>query len=139
MEICLAEASYFPGIIVYLTHWFTEDERARAVSLFMSAIAMANIIMSPISGWLLTVNWLGLEGWRWIFIAEGLPALTWGFVALFTLPDWPREAKWLTESEKTWIERELERERASHPVEKTGKWQTGLIIPIAWLLAAVYS
>jgi Sugar phosphate permease len=74
----LAEASFFPGIIVYLTHWFLEDERSRAVGLFMSAIAVANIILSPISGLLLTVNWLGLEGWRWVLILEGVPAVLWG-------------------------------------------------------------
>lgn len=134
----LAEASFFPGIIVYLTHWFLEDERSRAVSLFMSAIAVANIILSPLSGWLLTVNWLGLEGWRWVLILEGLPSVFWGIAVLFLLPDWPRDAKWLSHEEAKWLEEELERERKSHPPERVSFWTTGLKIPEAWLLALVY-
>mgnify|MGYP001770642587 FL=1 len=134
----LAEASFFPGIIVYLTHWFLEDERSRAVSYFMSAIAVANVILSPISGLLLTVNWLGLEGWRWVLILEGIPAVLWGIVVLFLLPDWPREAKWLTPDEVKFIEDELRMERESHPPERVSSWTTGLIIPTAWLLALVY-
>jgi sugar phosphate permease len=134
----LAEASFFPGIIVYLTHWYLEDERSRAVGLFMSAIAVANIIISPISGLLLTVNWLGLEGWRWALILEGIPAVLWGFVVLFLLPDWPREAKWLTPEEKAWLEEELRKERESHPPERVVSWIAGLKIPEAWLLALIY-
>jgi Sugar phosphate permease len=134
----LAEASFFPGIIVYLTHWFLEDERSRAVGLFMSAIAVANIILSPISGLLLTVNWLGLEGWRWVLILEGLPAVLWGIAVLFLLPDWPREARWLSEEESRWLEDELRKERESHPPERVSSWLTGLKIPEAWLLAAIY-
>jgi MFS family permease len=134
----LAEASFFPGVIVYLTHWFLEDERSRAVSLFMSAIAVANIILSPISGLLLTVSWLGLEGWRWVLILEGLPSVVWGAVVLLSLPDWPREARWLSPEEKAWLEEELRRERESHPPEHVATWVTGLKMPQAWLLAAVY-
>ncbi|CCC81802.1 MFS transporter [Thermoproteus tenax] len=134
----LAEASFFPGIIVYLTHWFLEDERARAVSLFMSAIAVANVVTSPLSGWLLTVDWFGLEGWRWVFIVEGIPAVLWGLAVLYLMPDWPREAKWLREEEKRWLEAELARERASHPPERVTSWATGLKDPLAWALAAVY-
>lgn len=134
----LAEASFFPGIIVYLTHWFLEDERSRAVAYFMSAIAVANVILSPISGWLLTVNWLGLEGWRWVLIFEGIPAILWGLVVLFLLPDWPRDAKWLSLDEAKWLEEELRKERELHPPERISSWIVGLKTPIAWLLALVY-
>jgi len=133
----LAEASFFPGIIVYLTHWFLQRERARAVGVFMSALAVANIIQSPISGWLLTQNWLGLAGWRWVFTTEGIPAVLWGLVVLYLMPDWPREAKWLTPEEKAWLEGELAKERALHPPERID-WRAGFKYLGPWLLAAIY-
>ncbi|MEM3327095.1 MAG: MFS transporter, partial [Thermoproteus sp.] len=133
----LAEASFFPGIIVYLTHWFLQEERARAVGLFMSALAVANVVQSPLSGWLLTQNWLGLAGWRWVFIIEGIPAVLWGLVVLFAMPDRPREAGWLTQEEKAWLEAELTKEREAHPPERIN-WRAGLKHPGPWLLAAIY-
>ncbi|MEZ0319854.1 MAG: hypothetical protein ABWK05_07695 [Pyrobaculum sp.] len=81
----------------------------------MSALAVANVIQSPLSGWLLTQNWLGLAGWRWVFIVEGIPSVLWGLVVLFAMPDWPKEAGWLTQEEKTWLEAELARERVASP------------------------
>src|SRR2546425_2779962 len=108
-----AEAGFFPGIIVYLSHWFRYEDRAKAVALFMSAIPVSNILGSPISGLILSVHWFGLAGWRWVFILEGIPAVIFGFITLFYLTDWPREAKWLPEDERRWITEELERERAA--------------------------
>src|SRR5438105_5968699 len=78
-----AEAGFFPGIIVYLSHWFRQEDRAKAVALFMIALPITSIIASPISGWLLGVNWLGLSGWRWVFIIEGLPAIVFGIATIF--------------------------------------------------------
>src|ERR1041384_4614055 len=69
-----AEAGFFPGIIVYFSHWFRYEDRATAVALFRAAIPISNIIGSPVSGLLLDINWLGLAGWRWLFILEGTPA-----------------------------------------------------------------
>jgi sugar phosphate permease len=106
-----AEAGFFPGVIVYLSHWFRQRDRAKAVAMFMVAIPVANIFGSPVSGLILGVRWLGLDGWRWVFILEGVPALVFGVATVFYLTDWPRDAKWLDAEEREWITRELEREK----------------------------
>ena len=105
-----AEAGFFPGIIVYFSHWFRYEDRAKAVAMFMAAIPIANIVGSPASGLLLRVNWLGLAGWRWLFIIEGAPAIVFGVVTIFYLTDWPHQARWLEEDEREWITAELEKE-----------------------------
>jgi ACS family tartrate transporter-like MFS transporter len=105
-----AEAGFFPGIIVYFSHWFRYEDRAKAVGMFMTAIPIANIIGSPLSGVLLRVNWLGLAGWRWLFIIEGVPAIVLGFVTFFYLTDRPKDARWLPDDERDWITAELEKE-----------------------------
>lgn len=106
-----AEAGFFPGIVVYLSHWFRYEDRAKASALFMAAIPISNIVGSPISGLLLGVNWLQLAGWRWLFILEGLPAIILGVVTLFYLTDYPHQAKWLSGDEREWITSELEQEK----------------------------
>ena len=115
-----AEAGFFPGILVYLTHWFRHEDRARAGALFMSAIPIANVLGSPLAGWLLGVRWFGIPGWRWLFILEGIPAVLLGIMTLLYLTDWPRQAKWLPGDEQEWIDRELQREKAAKSA--TGSW-----------------
>ena len=107
----LAEAGFFPGIIVYLTHWFVYEDRAKAVAGFMAAIPLAFAVGSPISGLLLGLHWLGLRGWQWLFILEGAPALVFGVVTWFFLTDWPHQAKWLPADEREWVINQLESER----------------------------
>src|SRR6516162_7043968 len=104
----LAEAGFFPGIIVYLTHWFTYEDRAKAVAGFMAAIPLSFAVGSPISGLLLGFHWGGLRGWQWLFILEGLPALFFGVMTWFYLTDWPRQAKWLPADEQKWVINQLE-------------------------------
>jgi MFS transporter, ACS family, tartrate transporter len=106
-----AEAGFFPGIIVYLSHWFRSEDRAKAIALFMAATPISFIIGSPISGLLLGIHWLNIDGWRWLFILEGAPAILFGVVTVFFLTDWPRQAKWLAPDEREWIASELEREK----------------------------
>ncbi len=106
-----AEAGFFPAMIVYIGQWFRAADRGKAVALFMSAISLAMVIGGPVSGALLELNWLGLEGWRWLFILEGLPAVVLGIVVLFFLTDRPEDAKWLPAEEKAWLVAELQRER----------------------------
>ena len=106
-----AEAGFFPGIVIYLSHWFRYEDRAKAVAFFMAAIPIANIIGSPISGLILGIHWLGMAGWRWLFILEGIPAIVMGIVTLFYLTDWPHQAKWLPDDERNWITSELEKEK----------------------------
>lgn len=112
-----AEAGFFPGIVVYLSHWFRYEDRAKAMAMFMAAQPISNIIGSPVSGLLLGIHWLGIAGWRWLFILEGIPAVLFGIVTIFYLTDWPRQAHWLPEDERQWIADELEREKqARHSV-----------------------
>jgi D-galactonate transporter len=119
-----AEAGFFPGILVYLTHWFRHEDRARAGALFMSAIPISNVLGSPLAGWLLGVHWFGIPGWRWLFILEGIPAVLLGLTTVFFLTDWPREANWLPPDERDWIAGELQREKAAKSATKSWTvWQ----------------
>jgi len=106
-----AEAGFFPGIIVYLSHWFARADRAKATSNFMAAIPLSFVIGSPIAGWILGHTWFAIEGWRWVFVLEGLPAILLGAVAFFFLTDWPGEAAWLAAEHKEWIEQKLQQEK----------------------------
>jgi MFS family permease len=106
-----AEAGFFPGVIVYLSHWFSHEDRAKATSNFMSAIPLSFVIGSPIAGWILGHNWFAVEGWRWLFVMEGMPAILLGTVAFFFLTDWPGEAAWLAPGQKQWIEQKMHGEK----------------------------
>ncbi len=119
-----AEAGFFPGIIVYLTHWYRYEDRGKAVAMFMAAIPVANILGAPISGFLLRIHWYGLSGWRWLLLLEGAPALVCGVVTLFYLTDWPKDAKWLPADERDWLTGELEREKQTKKaVKPLSIWQ----------------
>ncbi|MEP7074194.1 MAG: MFS transporter [Acidobacteriota bacterium] len=115
----VAEAGFFPGIIVYLSHWFVQEDRAKAVAMFMIALPAAVIIGGPVSGLMLSVDWFGLAGWRWIFILEGFPAIALGIGTLLYLTDRPGDAKWLAADERAWITEKLAAEkRATESVQK---------------------
>jgi MFS transporter, ACS family, tartrate transporter len=141
-----AEAGFFPGIIVYFSHWFRYEDRAKAVALFMAAIPVANIIGSPVSGLLLGVNWLGLAGWRWLFIIEGAPAIIFGVVTIFYLTDWPHQARWLPDDERDWLTGELEREKRekqatrSYSVMQAFRHREVVLLTLAYffMVTAVY-
>ncbi len=106
-----AEAGFFPGVIVYLSHWFRQEDRAKATGNFMSAIPISFVIGSAIAGWILGHNWFGIIGWRWLFLLEGLPAILLGVVAFFYLADFPGEATWLSAEQRQWIEGKLSEEK----------------------------
>jgi MFS transporter, ACS family, tartrate transporter len=106
-----AEAGFFPSVIVYLSHWFIQEDRAKATSNFMAAIPVSLIIGSPVAGWILGHHWFAIEGWRWLFFVEGLPAILLGAVAFFFLTDRPNQAHWLTVKQQQWISRRLEQEK----------------------------
>jgi MFS family permease len=108
-----AEAGFFPGVIVYLSHWFVCEDRAKVTSNFMSAIPLSFVIASPIAGLILGRSWLGIAGWRWLFILEGLPAILLGTIAFFYLTDLPGQAKWLIPDQRQWIEKKLQEERSA--------------------------
>ena len=106
----VAEGGFFPAVVVYLTHWFRQGDRAKAVAMFMAAVPAANTIGGVIAARLLSLHWLSFAGWRWLLILEGLPAVIGGIVTLFYLTDRPHEAQWLTSGERAWISGELEAE-----------------------------
>lgn len=110
-----AEAGFFPGLIVYLGHWFSDRDKAKAVALFMAALPVSFILGSPLSGAILGVHWLGLSGWRWVFILEGLPAIVCGVLNLWLLTDWPAEADWLEPAERAALQAAITGEKAGKP------------------------
>ena len=139
-----AEAGFFPGVIYYLSHWYPEAQRARAIAAFMTAVPVSGVIGGPLSGALLTLNGtLGLAGWQWLFLVEGVPAILLGVIVLLYLNDRPELARWLSPVEREWLINSLANERnARTPVRPIGIlavltdptiWQLGII----FLLAAI--
>jgi MFS family permease len=113
----VAEAGYFPGIVLYLTYWIRQKQLAQMLALFITASPIANMLGGSISGMILDhVHWLGLSSWRWLLILEGAPAIVGGILTYFVLPARPADANFLTAPEKNWIAEELaheEREKTS--------------------------
>ena len=135
----VAEAGFFPGIILYLTWWFPERERTRTLALFLTAIAAAYVAGGPISGGLLELDGLaGLDGWQWLFLVEGLPAIALGLITLRFLDDRPADADWLLPDERRFLEEEVTRERTLK--ESSGSHGLGdaLRSGQVWLLGLIY-
>jgi ACS family tartrate transporter-like MFS transporter len=119
-----AEAGFLPGVIIYLTHWFRYQDRAKAVAFFYAANPLSYVIGSPLAGLLLGLSWLGMRGWRWLFIIEGIPAVVVGVITIWYLTDWPKQADWLPADEKSWIMTELQREKdAKHLRRSFRVWE----------------
>lgn len=107
----VAEAGFFPAVVVYMTHWFRSADRAKALAGFYAAMPLSFVVGSPLAGLFLRISWFHIHGWRWLFVLEGIPAIVMGIVALRYLTDWPREAHWLRPEEREWIAGELEEEK----------------------------
>lgn len=138
-----AEAGFFPGIIVYLSHWFRAEDRAKAKANFLIGIPIATIIGVPVSQLIMhNINWFGWPGWRWVFILEGIPSVILGIATIYVLTDRPQHAKWLPDDEKEWIVTELARERAAKLSSGGGTVREGLVTafrtPQTYLLALIY-
>jgi MFS transporter, ACS family, tartrate transporter len=130
-----AEAGFFPGIILFLTWWFPERERTRAVALFLTAVSAAYVVGGPLSGGLLELDgFLGLDGWQWLFLVEGVPAVALGFVTLRFLDERPQDAEWLEPDERDFLAAEVERETPLVP----GRAREALSSGRVWLLGLVY-
>ena len=135
----VAEAGFFPGIILYLTFWFPARERARIVSLFMAAIPLATVIGAPLSGALLGLDGVGgLKGWQWMFILEGVPAVLLGLVTLGFLDDKPAQAKWLSEEERRALASELAFEAEATREAGYSKISDALTRPRVLVLGLLY-
>jgi MFS transporter, ACS family, tartrate transporter len=135
----LAEAGYYPGIMLYLTYWFRQQERAQAVAWFLTGLPAATIVGAPISGLILDhVHWLGVSSWRWLLILEGTPAIACGLLTYYLLPSRPHEAGFLTTEEKEWVCAELAREEQ----EKLRQHQYSVFQTLTngrvWLLVSIY-
>jgi ACS family tartrate transporter-like MFS transporter len=134
----VAEAGFFPGVILYITCWFRRQDLAGAVALFMTALAVSNIIGAPLSTWILdNVHWFGIAGWRWLFILEGLPALALGAVTWFYLTDRPEDAAWLEAEERQWLAGIIAQENAERSGTPHG-YRSVLRDPRVWHLGCIY-
>ncbi|WP_370946148.1 MFS transporter [Amycolatopsis sp. cg5] len=110
----VAEAGFFPGMILYLTYWFPASHRGTVTGLFMVAVPLSTALGAPIGGLLLKLDGIwGLSGWRWLFLTEGLPSVLLGLLLFWLLPDRPAHATWLTNEERLWLKEELAAENAS--------------------------
>ncbi|HLH76513.1 MAG TPA: MFS transporter [Candidatus Binataceae bacterium] len=138
----MAEAGFFPGVIFYLTSWFPSREQARAIAIFMTATALAGVIGGPLSGAILTIDgFLGLAGWQWLFVIEGLPAVVLGAVVLRYLPDRPEQAGWLSVEQRQWLIARLRHENRPTPpgglcLGNIFDLQVGLLSAIYFLLVS---
>ena len=119
----VAEAGFFPGIILYLTYWFRAKERGRAYSLFLISMPLAGLLGSPFSTLIMdNISWFSLSGWRWMFIIAGILTVVLGIVCFYYLTDRPKDAKWLSSEERNWIMKELENENSMQKEEKVPKF-----------------
>src|SRR5215469_10534742 len=132
----LAEAGYWPGIVLYLGYWFRQREKAQALALILVGIPLASVLGAPMSGLILDhVHWFGLSSWRWLLILEGLPPVTFAYLAKLALPNGPDEAKFLTTEEKAWTIEQLEQEeRQKRRAQSLSVLET-LTYPRVWHLA----
>jgi ACS family tartrate transporter-like MFS transporter len=131
----LAEAGFFPGVIVYFTHWFPRAERGRAMAGLVLGIPVSLALGAPVSAALLKAGWFGLDGWQWVFIVEGLPAVLLGVAVPFLLTDRPRQARWLTPAESDWLEGTLEAERREAAAAGRATLGQAFRRPAVWILA----
>lgn len=136
----VAEAGFFPGIILYLTYWFPAVQRAKAVALFMAAVPVSSAIGATVSSALISSGHgvLGLSGWRFMFLVEGVPAMLLAVATWFYLTDRPEQAKWLKDKEREWLSAQLEAERAETEAAHAWPLRKALTHPRILALAFVY-
>ena len=136
----VSEAGFFPGMILYLTYWFPSRERAQAVAKFMTATSIAGVVGGFVSHFLLNLDGVaGLHGWQWLFLSEGIPTFLVGISVLWVLKDHPRDAAWLTEPEKRWLDAELERDRQEGGASEKHHLLDAFKLPMVWILAGIFA
>jgi ACS family tartrate transporter-like MFS transporter len=135
----MAEAGFYPGVVYYLTLWFPARMRARAVSRFYIALPLSSVVMGSLAGWLLGLGGkLGLSGWQWLFLVEGLPTAVFSLVILKMLPDNPTKAAWLSTEEKAWLERQLKADAEEAHLGHSAGISEALISPKVWMIGAYF-
>ncbi len=131
------EGGFFPSVIVFFSHWFRPQDRAKAMASFALAMPLAAVIGNPVSGLIMDqVTAFGLAGWRWIFFIEGAVPVLAGIATIFLLPNRPAEVKWLANDERAWLAAELEREREERKQHRHFGWHNHLLMVL--LLTTVY-
>ncbi len=135
----VAESGFFPGMILYMTYWFRQRERAQAVAFFMTGLPIASIVGGPVSGLILDhIHWLGVGSWRWLLVLEAVPAIVLGIVTYRLLPNRPAEARFLTPPEKDWLAAELALEEKTAAVAGKESVSKALCSGRVWYLAVIY-
>jgi MFS family permease len=135
----VAEAGFTPGIIYYLSCWYPRSDRARAMSMFYIGAALASVIGLPISGSILNMHgFFDIAGWRWLFLLEGIPAIALGVVVWFYLDDSPAKARWLSESEREWLQQKFASESSALENNGSHQWHKALTDKKVWLLSAIW-
>ncbi|MGO2489774.1 MAG: MFS transporter [Pseudomonas taetrolens] len=134
----VAEAGLSPGVVLYLTYWFPQNQRGSAYGIYYFGVPVSLMVGGPVSGWLLETAQFGLTGWQWMFVTEGLAASIIGVFAFFYLTDKPRDAKWLNNEEKAAIEHELEKEHLQKANKGPSSWRAAMINPVVLYFTLIY-
>lgn len=134
----VAEAGLSPGVVLYLTYWFPQNQRGSAYGIYYFGVPVSLMVGGPVSGWLLESAQLGLTGWQWMFVTEGLAASIIGVFAFFYLTDKPRDAKWLSTDEKAAIEHELEKEQLQKANKGPSSWRAAMFNPVVLYFTLIY-
>ena len=135
----IAEAGFFPGIVYYLSQWFPTAQRARALSRFIIATPLSAVLGNPLAGWLMRFDGsLGLQGWRWVFLVEGIPSVLLGVITLVLLTDSPEHAQWLSDEQRAWLGERLRRDGEDSPAPHGVSALHALAYPMVWLVSAPY-
>ena len=138
----VVESGFFPGVILYLTFWYTRKHRAKMIAAFMTAVPLSGVVGGPISGWILksTSASVTLRSWQWLFVFEAIPSILAGILTIYFLEDGPRKARWLSDEEKQLLEQRLQEEERAKALEAPGHHSLtdAFRSPKVWLLCLIY-
>ncbi|MGN2385089.1 MFS transporter [Pseudomonas syringae] len=137
----MAEAGFFPGIVLYLSRWYPNQRRGRIMALFMSAIPVSGLLGGPFSGWILNhfaAGQGGMAGWQWMFLIQGLPTVALGVLAFFVLCDKVEDARWLTPEQRQRVKTDITHDELNRPVQGKSSVASVLTMPFIWVLGFIY-
>ncbi|MCH5531290.1 MFS transporter [Pseudomonas syringae pv. syringae] len=137
----MAEAGFFPGIVLYLSRWYPNQRRGRIMALFMSAIPVSGLLGGPFSGWILNhfaAGQGGMAGWQWMFLIQGVPTVALGVLAFVLLCDKVEDARWLTPGQRQRVKTDITNDELSRPVHGKSSVASVLSMPFIWILGFIY-